>query len=298
MPIGLGHASPHVVSRSAAAAVLFAVLLPTVAGASPLTFQAPLPLEDGQVAVGSQGSLVASPDGPAPEAADERILSVSAVAMSALFPRVTLAVAVPYIDRRVEARIPGGDEIARRARGAGDVTTSLALTALRRGALLAAPFFALKSPTGSSDEADDLGRLPQRFQVGTGAWDAAAGALVSWRADEVELDGALSYLLRSEAHDFDAGDELRAELSARRALPGAGRLLVGALETHVAWQAADRGPLAPAESGGAIVYLCPGLQANLGPHTIDAAAELPLAQPPDQHVAVAARVGYRIVLDR
>ena len=284
--------------RSATVVALFTVLFPTVAGATPITFDAPLPLEDGQVAVGSQGSLVAAPDGPAPENADERVLSLSAVAMSALFPRLTLAVAVPWVDRRVEARGPRGDEIARRARGAGDVTTSLALTAFRGGAWALAPFVSVKSPTAASDEVDDLGRLPQRLQVGTGAWDAAAGALVSWQAREVELDGALSYLLRTEAHDFDAGDEMRAELSARRALPGVGRRLVGALEGHLIWQDADRGPLAPAESGGASLYLCPGLQANLGRHTIDAAAEVPLAQPADRHVAIAARLGYRLVLDR
>jgi hypothetical protein len=286
------------VSRSAAALAFFTVLFPTVARATPITFHAPLPLEDDQVAVGSQGALVAAPDGPDPENADERVVSIAAVAMSALFPRVTLAVAVPYIDRRIEARGPRGDQIARRARGAGDVTTSLALTAARRGALVFAPFVSVKTPTGTSDEADELGRLPQRLQVGTGAWDAAAGGLVSWQASEVELDAALSYLLRTEAHDFDAGDEIRAELSAHRAVPGAGRRLVGALESHVVWQAPDRGALAPAESGGTSVYLCPGLQANLGRHTIDAAAEVPLVQPSDQHVAIAARLGYRLVLDR
>ena len=278
--------------------MLFTVLVPTVARATPITFHAPLPLGDGQVAVGSQGSMVAAPDGPAPENADERVLSISAVAMSALLPRLTLAVAVPYLDRRIEARGPRGDQIARRVRGAGDVTASRALPALDRGPLRAAPFVALKTPTGSSDDVDDLGRLPQRLQVGTGAWDAAAGGLVSWQAPEVELDAALSYLLRTEAHDFDAGNEIRAELSARRALPGAGRRLVGALESHLVWQEADRGPLAPAESGGTSLYLCPGLQANLGRHTIDAAAEVPLVQPDDQHVAVGARLGYRLVLDR
>ena len=285
-------------SRSAAIALFFsAVLYPTVAWASPITFQAPLPLADGQVAVGSQGSLVAAPGGPSPENADERMMSIAAVAMSALFPRVTLAVAMPYVDRRVEADSPGGDPVARRARGAGDVTASLAVTAFRRGPILVAPFLSVKTPTGASDERDELGRLPQRLQVGTGAWDAAAGALVSWQLPAVELDAALSYLLRTEAHDFDAGDEIRGELSARRALPGTGRRLVGALESHLIWQAADGGMRAPDTSGGASWYLCPGLQSNLGRHTIDAALEVPVVQPSDQHVALAARLGYRLLLD-
>ena len=295
--------------RSAAIAAFLLVLFPTVGRAQPITFQAPLPLEEGQVAVASQGLLSEAPDGPAPENAHERTMSLAAVAMTALAPRITLAVTMPVVDRRVEARSPTGDSIERRARGAGDVTVSLALTALRQptaggGQRIAALYAAVKSPTGSSDDADQLGRLPQRLQLGTGAWDAAGGVMFTSCQPALELDLALSYLLRTEAHDFDAGDEIRGELSARRSLVPWGRgrevrrRLLGVLETRLVWQAADTGALAPMSSGGPTWVLAPGLQTMLGVHTIDAAVELPVVQPVDQHVAVAARLGYRILLDR
>src|SRR6187401_407991 len=84
VPVGLGHASPSTVVRSAASAVLLLVLFPTVGRAQPITFQAPLPLEEGQVAVASQGFLIEAPDGPSPENADERTMSLAAIAMTAL----------------------------------------------------------------------------------------------------------------------------------------------------------------------------------------------------------------------
>jgi hypothetical protein len=288
--------------RSALAAALLAVVLPRAANAAPITFQAPSPLDDGQLAVGSQATWVTAPDGPPPEHAHERSLSIAAVAMAAILPRLTAAVAVPFVERRVTAIGPTGEAIERRARGAGDLTASLAFIAVHRpvagGRLLLAPFATLKTPTGSSATADELGPLPQRLQVGTGAWDTAGGLLASWQADALELDAALSYLLRSEAHEFDAGDEVRGEMSVRRALIGERDRLLGVFESRVVWQAPDTGPLAPATSGGASWVVCPGLQATVGSHTIEAAAEVPLRQPADQHVAIAARVGYRITLGR
>jgi hypothetical protein len=276
--------------RRALTAILV-LAIPALARATPITLEAPLVLEAGQVAVATQGSLVWAPDGPAPEGADEQIVGAALAVMVGALPRTTLAATVPFADKRSSIQVPGGEREERHARGIGDATFTAAVAAVP-GAVV--PFVGVKAPTGSSDQADSLGRFPQRFQVGTGAWDATAGVLFSRCSPLIDLDAALSYSLGGTAHDFDAGDEVRGELSARRRLAGP---LVGALETRIAWRQADGGALAPAESGGATWTVAPGLQGRLGRHTIEAAVEIPLVQPVDRHVSAVARVGYRVLFE-
>jgi hypothetical protein len=163
-------------------------------------------------------------------------------------------------------------------------------------------FAGAKAPIGEDDESDPLGRLPQRFQVGTGAWDVVGGAMASWRGSALAADAAVGYAWRGEAHDFDAGDEVRSELSIRRCVAPwrcAERLqLVAAAESRVVWQTADAGTRAPADTGGVSWYVAPGVQAVVArDHTFEAAVELPVMQPPDQHVAAVLRLGYRLVID-
>jgi hypothetical protein len=69
------------------------------------------------------------------------------------------------------------------------------------------------------------------------------------------------------------------------------------METRVVWQDADEGLLAPEISGGTNWFAAPGLRLLAGRHAMEAAVELPLRQPADQHVDFIARVGYRILVD-
>lgn len=289
-------------------AVLASALVGPSAAAAPITFGAPPPVEHGQLGVAGQAALVRAPDGPAPENADETVLAGSVVAMAGVLPRTTLAATVQYIDKSTRISVPSGGMAERETGGIGDVTGVVLVEAFRQrlggGAVSAVGFAGVKAPLGKDDASDPLGRLPQRLQVGTGAWDVLGGAMASWRGEPVAVDAALSYAWRGEANDFDAGDELRGELSVRRCVvpwqcAGDRPLcVIAAAETRATWQAADAGPLAPAETGGVNWYVAPGLQAVVArDHTFEAAVEFPLTQPEDQHVAAVVRVGYRLVID-
>ena len=273
--------------------MLATALVGPSAAAAPITFGAPPPLEHGQLAVAGQAALVRAPDGPPPENADETVLAGSVVAMAGVLPRTTLTAAVQYIDKSTQISVPSGGMAERETGGIGDVTAVVLVEALREraggGTVTAVAFAGVKAPLGEDNASDPLGRLPQRLQVGTGAWDVLGGAMAAWRG---------------EANGFDAGDELRGELSVRRCVVPwrcAGDrpfCVIAAAETRTTWQAADAGPLAPAETGGVNWYVAPGVQAVIArDHTFEAAIEVPVTQPVDQHVAAIVRLGYRVVID-
>jgi hypothetical protein len=279
---------------------------PPPVAADPVTFSTPPPPVDPRRAtVTASGSLVRAPGGPAPENADETITSAVVTAMVHLANRLTVGVQVPYLDRRVSVDVPGGDQATRQTSGVGDVTALAGLTIKRwrtggPDVVAVSLIGSVKAPTGADDESDALGRLPQRFQVGTGAWDGMIGAAASYCAPPLEADLTVGYLHRTAAHDFDAGDELRGALSVRRCVapwgcfPSAPRRLYGAVETRATWYARDRGRLAPAETGGPRWSVAPALQALLGrSDAIEAALEVPLVQPTDHHIAAIVHLGYR-----
>lgn len=278
-----------------------AVLLAALAGpatAGPLTFEIQPPLEGGEISITERAKLELATDGPAPEEADEITAVLTTMASAAPHDRITLAATIAVMWRGAELSSPAGDRVERTAGGLGDLTIYAASPlrgALGGGALVVAPYAGLKIPTGSDDESDGFGRLPQRLQVGTGAFDLPLGAIASWAHPEIALHTAATYAVRTEANEFDAGDSLRWDFAAHRSIARSGDLeLIAALETHALWRFADRGRLAPAESGGLSWYGAPGLLARLGRHAIEGAVEIPFVQPFDTHIDAVVRAGYRL----
>jgi hypothetical protein len=250
--------------------------------------------------VAERAKVEVANDGPSPEDADETTLVLTTMGAFAPHDRLTLMATLDVMWREAELSSPGGERVERSAGGLGDLTV-LASSPLRAsllgGAAALAPFAGLKVPTGADDESDMFGRLPQQLQVGTGAFDVPLGALATWRGSGLALFAAATYTIRTEANEFDAGDSLRGDLAAQRSLLRAGDFeLAAALESHAEWRAADRGRLAPAESGGLSWFGCPGLRARFGRHVIETAVELPITQPFDRHVDVVIRAGYRVAL--
>lgn len=277
------------------------------AAGDPITFVVQPPLVGRDLMVAERGSWELARKGPAPEHADDATLVLTTLAAVALHERLTAMVMLGHLWRTAELSAPTGDRVERSASGFGDITLLLSGVAynggLSTGELVVAPIAGVKFPTGAHDDSDHFGRLPQRLQVGTGALDIVAGAVASWRRAPWSAYAATTYLLRTRAHDFEAGDELRLDAAAHRCVaPWSGcdrsaQRLFAVVESHLTYQAADRGRLAPVESGGVRWYVAPGMRWQLGRHVLEVAVELPLLQPVDRHIDFVARAGYRFMVD-
>ncbi len=147
-----------------------------------------------------------------------------------------------------------------------------------------APFAGLKMPTGATGVADDLGQLPPALQLGSGSWDPFMGLIFTWQKLRWEFDVSGSYLVRTQANDFNAGDEARGDASFQYRVvpwgevgPGVPSWLFAVLETNVVWQGRDEiAGVENPDSGGLNWYLAPGLQRITLRTVLEAAEQIPV----------------------
>jgi hypothetical protein len=178
--------------------------------------------------------------------------------------------------------------VRRSASGFGDLSTFVRVTALQidrpRETIRLAPFAGLKMPTGATGIADDLGQLPPALQLGTGSWDPFGGLIFTWQKLRWELDLSGSYLVRTKANDFNAGDEARGDASFQYRVvpwgevgPGVPSWLFAVLESNVVWQGHDEiGGVENPDSGSLNWYLAPGLQWVTLRTVLEAAVQIPV----------------------
>src|SRR3546814_2740584 len=163
---------------------------------------------------------------------------------------------------------PAG-RIRRDNSGVGDATVFARYTFWQHDApartLRLAGFGGVTAPTGADAARDRFGRLPQRLQDGTGAWNRFGGLVASYQTLAFEIDGQLSYRANRGAKAFEAGDETRLDLSSqvrlwpRQLSGGVPGLLYGVLELNVLHQGRDRfAGQRDHDSGGDSVALSPG----------------------------------------
>jgi hypothetical protein len=125
-----------------------------------------------------------------------------------------------------------------------------------------------KLPTGEDDESDGLGRLPVDVQLGTGSVDPFFGVVATRQTQSYEVTGNLVYHFRTEANDFQFGDELHHNLGAwfrlwPRELPemGTPSYFNLVLEANGLWfqRNQDQGDRVR-NSGGYLLQASPGFQ--------------------------------------
>jgi len=195
---------------------------------------------------------------------------------------------VPYLDKELEVNTPMG-RLTRDVSGLGDATFLARYTAFQRDrpgrTFRLAPFAGLKTPTGEDDERDGLGRLPQPLQLGTGSWDPFFGAVATLQSLQRQFDAALSYRFNTEANHFKLGDVARLDFSWQERLwprklgPGVPAFVYGVLEGNLIWQ--DRNEIDgrdDPDSGGATLFVAPGLQYVTKRTVLEAAVQLPVLQ--------------------
>ncbi len=280
-------------------------LAPAAALAGPITFSTALPVRTGGVILREQAIWTRAPDGPAPEFANGNVVALPTLLVWGVHHRLTLMANLPFLIKDVAVASPSGGRVHRRTHGFGDMSLLLRFNAFQANArgrtLRIAPFVAMKLPTGTDSEADSIARLPPRMQLGTGSWDPYGGVIVTFQTLDFELDLSLSGFYRTAANQFDAGDELRADVSFQyRVVPwgqlageGVPTFLYAVLEGRAAWLGDDRGARAPSRSGGAVLRVTPGLQVVTTRYVVEAAVEIPLAQAPGNHVRAIPRLSFR-----
>lgn len=258
--------------------------------AGPITFNTALPIHEGETILRGQGKLLRSTDDPSPRDRELTVWAAPSIVAYGITEDLTLFGAVPYLDKELELDTPRG-RVTRGDNGLGDSTLLARYTVKqwdRPGETLRlAPFVGLKTPTGEDDETDALGRLPQPLQLGSGSWDPIVGTIFTWQTLDWELDTALSYREKTEANDFEFGDETELDLSYQyrllpRALKGGKEVpgfLYGVLESNLIWQERHDGPMGTvSDSGGTTWFLAPGIQYVRKRWVLEAAVQIPVAQ--------------------
>ncbi len=265
----------------------FPLVVSTVVLAGPITSNTALPVHAGELILREQAIWLRSTGDPTPAGRNLDALVAATVLFFGVDSRWTVIGVLPFLYKRIELNGPTG-RVARHTTGFGDLTTVVRYTAfaldMPNETFRIAPFAGLKLPTGAQNEADALGRYPQPFQLGSGSWDPLGGAVLTWQTLRWELDVSGTYQLRTEANDFRAGDEARADASFQYRLvpwgalgPGVPSYLFGVLETAAVWNRKDRafGTEDP-NSGGFTWYVAPGLQWICERSIIEGAVEIPV----------------------
>jgi len=265
-----------------------ALLWTTQAEAGPITFNTALPVNANELILREQVIWLRATDDPSPMNRNLNVIAVPTVLVYGVHPRVAVFGILPFLYKRMDITTPSGQRVRRSASGFGDLSTFVRVTALQidrpRETIRLAPFAGLKMPTGATGIADDLGPLPPVLQLGTGSWDPFGGLIFTWQKLRWELDLSGSYLVRTEANEFNAGDEARGDASFQYRVvpwgevgPGVPSWLFAVLESNVVWQGRDEiGGVENPNSGGVNWYLAPGLQWVTLRTVLEAAVQIPV----------------------
>lgn len=267
------------------ALLLLAAVVPALA--APITFNTALPVARGEGIFRAQLQyLSASDDGPGNR--DLEAWALPVVGVYGLTEKLALFAIIPYLDKELEVNTPLGRR-TREVSALGDATILARYTAFQRDrpgrTFRLAPFAGLKAPTGDDDERDGLGRLPQPLQLGSGSWDPLFGVITTLQTLERQFDAAASWQFNTKANDFEFGDVARLDFSWQERLwprtlgPGVPAFVYGVLEGNLIWQ--DRNEIDgrdDPDSGGATLFLAPGLQYVTKRTVWEAAVQLPVIQ--------------------
>lgn len=282
--------------------VLFAAVVLTVglagldtAEAGPITFDAALPVPQGDVVLRNQAVFNRASSDPSGAERTMTSLMMPTTVAYGLHSRVTFMGMLPFVYKRLEVdgdAIEGADSerVTRSTSGFGDMRAMVRATPLRidrtGGKVGASVFGGAKLPTGADSEHDEFGRYPQPFQLGTGSWDPVGGAVFTWTTLRWQFDASAAYHLKTEASDFEAGDEIEANASFQYRIIPWGELESGVpnwwkavLETNITHAAQDRmGGETNPDSGGLTWEVSPGIQWITDGNIVEASLQIPVVQ--------------------
>lgn len=262
---------------------------PGTSHAASQTFNSALPVADGSLVFREQFLYRKASDDPTAADRDLDVFGAIAVVGYGITSNLAVFGVLPYLDKQLDMTLPGGQKIARSARGLADAQIFARYTMMQKdrrgGTFRIAPFAGIELPTGDDDDRDGFGRLPQPLQPGSGAWNPFGGVVATLQTLDYQIDGQIRYKASNQANGFQFGDESALDLSLQyRLLPrelGAGvpGFLYGVLEANLLHQAKYRAAGASdPESGGTTLHLSPGLQYVTRKWVLEAIVQIPVAK--------------------
>lgn len=255
---------------------------------APITFNTALPVAKGEFLFREQ--LIVNQSGDDPANLDRKRTTKAAVSVLGYGVNGKLALfgVLPYRDNELKLTV-AGQRISRSASGLGDLTVFGRYTLVQRDQpgrnFRIAPFAGIKAPTGNEDKQDSLGALPPSVLVGSGSWDPLAGVVATYQTLDYQLDGQISYQVNTEANDFEAGDVARLDGSLQYRLwprtlgSGVPAFFYGVIEANLIHQQKNHvNGRSDADSGGAWLFLTPGIQYVTRRWIGEAAVQVPVVQ--------------------
>lgn len=257
--------------------------------AAPQTFNTALPVAEGEFVVREQFFFIKSSDDPS--AADRDLEAVGAVSVLGYGATSNLALfgVLPVLDKSLELDTPEGRRIERGDTGIGDALLFGRYTAFQDDVpgrtFRIAPFAGVELPTGDDDERDEVGRLPQPLQLGSGSVDPSFGVIGTWQTLDYQINAQISYKANTEANDFEFGDIVRFDgalqyrLWPRELGPGVPGFLLGGIEANLLHQDKNESDgAADPDSGGTTLFVSPSLQYGTKRWVLEAIVQLPAVQ--------------------
>ena len=259
------------------------------ASADPETFNSALPVAEGEFLFRGQFLYKQASNDPSP--ADRMVNVIGGISLLGygVTQDFTVFGVLPYLDKQLDVRLPGGRQVTRRTNGIGDARLFGRYTVFRDDmpgrTFRIAPFVGIETPTGNDDHRDSLGALPAPLQLGSGSWDPFAGIVATYQRLDFEIDASASYKVNTKANHFEFGDEARLDASfqyrlwPRTLASGVPGFLYGVLESNLIYLGKNeiRG-LRDRSSGGTTLFIAPGLQFVTRRWVLEAIVQLPAFQ--------------------
>lgn len=253
--------------------------------AAPITFNTALPVGQGSFISREQIVVSRSGDDPSGAGREFNVDSLISVIAYGVNEKFAMFGVLPYVSKKAQAL----GEPKRSNNGFGDLTVFGRYTLYQNNwsgrTLRVAGVAGIKAPTGTDDDSDALGELPVNLQLGTGSWDGFIGGVISYQTIDYGMDAQLSYRENTEANGFEAGDEIRIDMSYQhRLLPSVlnaetRSLLYGVVELNtVIKDRHERSGIVVDASGGTALFFTPGLQYVTRKFIAEIALQVPLSQ--------------------
>ncbi|NND00342.1 MAG: transporter [Gammaproteobacteria bacterium] len=268
---------------------VFAYLATPSAWAAPQTFNTALPVAEGEFIFREQLFAREATDDPSAANRELQVLGAISVLGYGVHRDLSVFGVLPALNKELDVTTSAGTRITRETSGIGDARLFARYTVYQRDTpgrtFRLAPFLGIKGPTGDDDERDSLGTLPAPLQLGSGSWDPFGGLVLTYQTLQYQVDAQASYKANTEANKFTFGDEARLDASLQYRLwprqldAGVPGFLYGVLESNLLYREKNRGPTGKdSNSGGASIFLSPGLQYVTKRWIVESIVQLPLVQ--------------------
>lgn len=248
-----------------------------------------LPVGEGKGIFRVQNKIIRAAGDPTNSNRELLVQAFPLVGVYGITPRLALFGVLPVLDKSLTFTAPQGRITRSGNFGLGDARLFVRYDIFRKSSkgkiLSISPFGGAELPTGSDNERDNFGRLPQPLQLGSGTVDPFFGAVLTYQTLQWFFDAATSYQINPEANNFTFGNEYRLDgvvkyrLFPRELRSGVPGFFYLVLESNLIIQNNNQiNGFDDPNSGGTIWFADPALQYITRKFVFEGAIQLPVVQ--------------------